>query len=362
MCGEILSSYSEIYNNMKDKYAELTGIVVDDVSDIGIRFAVLASEIYSLYCKCEWVKNQMFPNTAIGYSLDLHASQRDITRKNGTKSTGVLTFSTNAVATENINIPADTIVGTNGDDMVTFRTLQSATILTGQSSVNINAEAVNIGKNGNCPRGSINTIVTLVPLVDNVTNNSAFTGGTDVESDTELQKRIIDSFINASNGVNKAYYKNLCLAIDGVASVGVIPRNRGNGTVDIFLAGQNGTVSDQIVQQANNLLDTAREINSDVRAFPAYETQVEIPLIIKLKDNYNWQEVTQNCRQVLDDIIYSRALGEGLKISHIIREIGLVAGVSDVVFPSAFSFFDYNESQKLVAGEYYFYQVGDNDE
>lgn len=357
-----MSSYSEIYNNMKDKYAELTGVVVDDVSDIGIRFAVLASEVYSLYCKCEWVKNQIFPNTAIGSSLDLHASQRDITRKNGTKSTGVLTFGTNTVAAEDITVPAGTIVGTSNMDMVTFRTVQSGTISAGQSSVDITAEAVNIGKSGNCPRGSINTIVTLVPLVDKVTNISAFTGGTDVESDTELKKRIIDSFTTTSNGVNKAYYKNLCLTIDGVASVGVIPRNRGNGTVDIFLAGQNGTVSEQIVQAANSILSKAREINVDVKAFAALETKVDIPLTIELEDNYNWQDVTQACRQVLDDIVYSTGLGEKLTVSKIIRQISEVDGVADVKFPSAFSFYNYNDNQKLIAGNYYFYQAGGNNE
>ena len=61
-----MDGYEQIYSRMKERYEEKTGAKIDEASDLGIRFSVLASEVYSILCGCEWIKRQMFPDTC-GY-------------------------------------------------------------------------------------------------------------------------------------------------------------------------------------------------------------------------------------------------------------------------------------------------------
>ena len=68
-----MRTYEEILNSMKEKYENLTGSVVCEESDIGIRMRVLGGEIYSALQNAEWLKRQMFPDTAEGDYLEEHA-------------------------------------------------------------------------------------------------------------------------------------------------------------------------------------------------------------------------------------------------------------------------------------------------
>ena len=83
-----MDKYEEILAKMQNKYKELTGTDPDEASDIGIRLKVLAAELLSAYAELNWMKQQMFPHTASGVYLDMHADQRGITRKEGAKATG----------------------------------------------------------------------------------------------------------------------------------------------------------------------------------------------------------------------------------------------------------------------------------
>ena len=88
-----METYDEIYTRMKEKYEDESAYEIDPASDIAIRLKVLAGEIYNAQCSLEWLKRQMFADTATGEYLDLLAQQRGITRKAATKASGQLTFS-----------------------------------------------------------------------------------------------------------------------------------------------------------------------------------------------------------------------------------------------------------------------------
>ena len=66
-----MESYEEILERMKNKFTELSGSNVNDDSDIGIRMKVLAGEIFSLQNNVNWLKNQMFAQTAVGEQLTI---------------------------------------------------------------------------------------------------------------------------------------------------------------------------------------------------------------------------------------------------------------------------------------------------
>ena len=66
----MMETYGEILARMKAKFAELSGATVNDDSDVGIRMKVLAGEVLSLQSNAQWLKNQMFAQTASGVQLD----------------------------------------------------------------------------------------------------------------------------------------------------------------------------------------------------------------------------------------------------------------------------------------------------
>ena len=86
-------TYESILSRMQDQFQELAGFPADDASDIGIRLKVLAGELFSACTNLDWLKRQVFPQTAQGIQLDYHAQQRGIQRKSAVRSQGTLEFS-----------------------------------------------------------------------------------------------------------------------------------------------------------------------------------------------------------------------------------------------------------------------------
>ena len=65
-----METYDEIYRRMSEKYTAESGFEIDPSSDIAIRLRVLAGEIYNAGCSLDWLKRQMFADTATGETLE----------------------------------------------------------------------------------------------------------------------------------------------------------------------------------------------------------------------------------------------------------------------------------------------------
>lgn len=126
---------------------------------------------------------------------------------------------------------------TAGAEPVRFVTTAEGRIAAGETEALVPAQAEQPGSTGNAAAGSITVLVTAVGSVDGVENPEGFSGGQDAETDDELRSRLLESYHAVSNGSNAAYYRRLALAQDGVASVQVIQRPRGSGSVDLVIAG-----------------------------------------------------------------------------------------------------------------------------
>ena len=76
-----MKTYDEILTAMTEKYRNEAGFEPSAISDTGIKLRVLSGEIYGALMNCEWLKKQMFPDTASGEYLEKHARMRGITRR-----------------------------------------------------------------------------------------------------------------------------------------------------------------------------------------------------------------------------------------------------------------------------------------
>mgnify|MGYP000196372735 CR=1 FL=1 len=87
-----MKEVEELYGKMLAVFEEKTGFTMDDTADLAVRLYAAAAQIQSLYAYSDWAMNQSFPQTATGEYLDYHAALRGITRKAGTRASGILRF------------------------------------------------------------------------------------------------------------------------------------------------------------------------------------------------------------------------------------------------------------------------------
>lgn len=151
-------------------------------------------------------------DTAIGEDLDDRAADvnpDEIARKTGTKATGTVSFH-RTDTTSAVTIPVSTVVKTA--DGIKYTTTTVATIAAASTSVTgIAAVANDAGAAGNIdtigllstdvggPTG-VSQIDGTVAGVDEVNNDSVFTGGQDIETDAQLRERIKSYLRSLSRG------------------------------------------------------------------------------------------------------------------------------------------------------------------
>ncbi|MCL2174489.1 MAG: baseplate J/gp47 family protein [Treponema sp.] len=138
-------------------------------------------------------------------------------RKQGTKAAGTAVFSRAKELPVRSIITSGSRSGGAGKEYITTET---GYIEAGQKHSNpIKILAAEIGASYNLPSGVIDTIITALPSdVIEVTNDIAITGGTDIETDTELHERF-KIFQNGLSGTNIYAIIDAALGLDCVRSV-----------------------------------------------------------------------------------------------------------------------------------------------
>lgn len=327
-----MKSYDEILKSMMDKYTEKTGTNADDASDIGIRMRVLAGEVYNSFVQLEWLKTQMFPQTATGEYLDMHAAQRGITRKSGTKAVGEVCFYIEKLLDYDVDIPEGIICSTSGDDPVRFVTTEAVTIMSGRLATIAPVEAVRIGADGNVDAQEICLMVTPVAGVKMVMNDYRIENGSDDETDEQLRQRIVDSFINIPNGTNKAFYEKSTLEVDGVTAVGIVPRGRGIGTLDVYIMSADGEPSDELINAVQEHLDEVREVNVDILVQSLNKSGINVYVYLGVKSGYSFEDVKARCEEAVNKYFSLLSAGETFYLSELGEFIRHTEGVKNYSF------------------------------
>ncbi len=314
-----MKSIEEIYQEMLASFAARGGVEPAEAGDLALRLYAVAAQIHSLLLQADWTRRQCFPHTAEGEHLDLHAQMRALQRRAPTKAEGVLCFSVNRAAEQDLTIPAGTICMTAG--MVRFETVEAGTLRAGTLSVHVPTRAWEPGTAGNVPAGTV-TIMTVAPIgVAACTNPDAFSGGVDAEDDESLRKRILDSYKRLPNGANAAFYQQGALSFEQVAAATVLPRQRGIGTVDVVVASHSGIPDEELLEQIRDYFEQRREIAVDVGVLAPTTEPVTVSVAIAAADGYEPTTVTAAVEQALRGYFDGRLLSRGLlraQLGHVI--------------------------------------------
>ena len=312
-----MRTYEEIVEDMKQSFFGLSGYIPDEASDLGIRMNVLAGEIYNAQTYLEWIKRQVFPQTAQGEYLDYHAQMRGLERKEAVKAVGEVEFSVEQAAEIRIDIPQGTVVSTGGEYPVSFETTEYACINQGETSVSVAAQAVEGGLNGNIISGKISVIVTVAANNLSVTNLTPFRGGTDSEDDETLRERIINSLKFIINGTNREYYASLAKTVSGVECVNVVPYKFGAGTVVVYISGKNSRSDTYTVNAVRELLEAQREVNVHVFVIAASLKTAVIEANVTLEVGYDIEEVQEEVSSRVRELTESYDVGKSLSLYEI---------------------------------------------
>lgn len=303
-------TYEEILQEMTDLFQSRSGFYPDNASDIGIRLKVLASQIYSLNYKLNWIWKQSSPLSATGEFLDNHASQKGLTRREGRYAEGELTFYVTEPLASDKDIEQGTIAATN--TLVSakrFETIAAATISAGETSVKVPARAVEIGLEGNVSAGSIKVIENGESGLF-VTNENAFTSGAQPETDEELRKRILETYSKPAFGANVNYYKALALSDSEVVSAGVVPAYNGAGTVKVALEVADPATSEAVINRVSALLNAEREMGIVTTVTAAETYNLGVTGDITLKDGCSASEAIEKCENIIRQYIQSLGVGD----------------------------------------------------
>ena len=129
-----------------------------------------------------------------------------------------------------------------------FQTTQAGVLAAETLSVEIPAEALEGGTAGNAAPGAI-CIMTACPVaITACTNPKAFSGGSDMEDDEALRRRILESYQRLPNGANAAWYEQTAIGYEGVVAARAVGRARGIGTVDVYVAEERGLPAAEVLE------------------------------------------------------------------------------------------------------------------
>jgi len=198
----------------------------------------------------------MFVHWADGRWLDLHGETWGLTRRPANQAFGYLTVT----ARWGTVIPDGFLFATvsNLSASVLFQAMGDFTFIDPdiigppprEITMFVPTQAVEGGRIGNVPPDTIMLMVTPDTNISYVTNEQAFTGGTEAELDDDFRQRILDAIrYGISYTGRDADYVRWAREVPAVGNVMVEPEWAGPGTVRVFIIDANGVpANDQILQ------------------------------------------------------------------------------------------------------------------
>ncbi|KXV65652.1 baseplate J/gp47 family protein [Gluconobacter oxydans] len=206
---------------------------------------VLAGLAHLHYGYLDWISKQAVPWTATGTYLEAWGALKGITRKPATAASGQVSFTVSGTET----VPAGVSIQITGG----LEAVSTAESVTSNGTTVVPCAVQASGAAGNVAAGSSASLGSPVAGIQTVgTVTLAFTGGADVEADSDLRPRILNAFEEGGeNGSSKDYIK-WATEVSGVTRAWVNPNGFGAGTVVVYFMMDNTRSSEDGFPQGGN--------------------------------------------------------------------------------------------------------------
>lgn len=339
---------AEIYQEMLETFEEETGYEIGTTGDLAVRFQAAAAQLMALYHYGDYIYRQAFPQTAQAESLDLHGQRRGLSRLEARRATGTLRFSVSSA----LKVPLAIAEGTvclSGEGTA-FETIESGAILAGDTYVDVQAQAVEPGPQGNAVAKSITVMQTPPDGVEQVTNPERFSGGRDQETDEDYRDRILESYKGLNNGTNVAFYRELALSVDGIDEVAVIPQINGAGSVGLLVTSDSGIVSQEALDTLDALLEQRRELGITVVVQEPENVVVTVAATILAAEGYTVSQAKTAVAQAISDCIGALPLGKTLYRAALCSSAMATGTIDNITFTKPAADMVPESNQQLIPG------------
>lgn len=266
-----------------------------------------AIELAKAYIALDHVLNIGFADTTYGHYLDLKVSEYGLTRKPAIKATSTLTFS----GPNGTLIPSGTRASTGGSSPVYFVTTVNGTISDGL--VTVSSEAVASGTTGNVAANTIKILTGDLVGIATVTNPANFDGGADEEGDAALLARYFDRARLPVTSGNANQYTQWAKSIAGISNAKVYPVWNGAGTVKVVLLDSDSTAPNAgKIAEVSDYIETVRPIGAAVTVAGATEVPINVSVDVSLAEGATLPQVTLQLTQSITDYLKTLAFTDPL--------------------------------------------------
>ena len=299
----------------------------------GVLYAA-ALQIYQAFQYIDRAGKQSLLKYSYSDFLDNLGLLKGVTRSPATAAVTTLRFTVSAVRQVATAIPKGTRVSAGGS--VYFATDEYAEIPAGGSTVDVPATCTDAGTEGNdLAAGDLTIMVDPLPYVASVVNTTATEGGTDVESDDDLEERIyLAPGAYSTAGPEYGYLFHAKQFNPSIGDV-VATSNQAAGTVDIvFIMSDGKTPGAEMINGLKEYLNgkTRRPMTDLVNvSAPAEVTYtVDLTYYINRSDSARAvaiQEAVQAA--VADYLTWQRTIGRDINPSKLVALV-MAAGAKRV--------------------------------
>ncbi len=263
-------------------------------------------------------------------------------KKSGNYASGTVVFSRSSALTSSTIIPKGTRVSNGTLYFVTTEAGTIAADATESDAIAVIAEEA--GSDYNLAAGSINAIESVVSAdIASVTNASAFTGGTDEETDAEFESRF-KNYINGLSGTNTYAIKNAALGVNAVRSVSVQnhkPPYKNIYNMSIYVDDGSGGASSDTLEAVKLAVEGDGTEENQGHLAPGVNIRVlaptAVPVNIELKVSVystDIEEARTEIETVVTSYINGLTINEVCRLSEIITKVMALNYVKDVAIVS----------------------------
>lgn len=318
-----MKTAQEIYEAMLAGVEERCGLAMEDSCDLAVRLYAAAAQLESLYAYADWSRKQSFPQTAAGEYLDMHAALHGIRREAGSCAEGILSLRLSQALAFDLTVPEGTAFCIPGG--LTYRLSMDCTIAAGLRQAGAEAKCTEAGLRGNAPAGAVCGMVNAPAYIASVTNEAAFTGGREAESDEHLRARVLEACRRRPNGANCGYYEAVALTVPGITSAAAVADAEGG--VELYVsAGYGAPTSAQLAAVSAALADRT-ELGVSLTVSGPTLTEVDVGLTVWPVDGVSGDEAVAAARAAVQEYFDAPMLRQGFYRSQLgsrIYNTGLV--------------------------------------
>ncbi len=320
-------TYEEILEEMKTAYFDECSEKIDENPASLKRIEAVASELYGLSCYGDYIFRQAFIQTATGECLDRHGEIRECVRKKASKACGLLTFYIDEPATEKIIIAENTVCSVENKPYIQFATVSKCTIDEGNTTVSVEAQALDTGYDYNVAAGEISVLVNAPVGISGVRNDTAFAGGYDDESDSAFRDRIMKHYSISANGVNTQSVANTVLLLDFVTDC-FIPNAENPGQIVVVVETKNNSLTSAQISQIKNSVGIRGLTGADVDVQLALPQDISVVIEANVRAGFDKNEIKNTVTDITREICSACRIGRPLVLNTISKKLVSIDGIS----------------------------------